>query len=242
MRGFQARKRESALRLHQIGAIQFGAFKLNKHKTYPDAPLSPVYVNLRTTDHPKNPGPLKEHDTLCVSELLYETAVEYGFASNVVAGVPDAATPFASLLPKVLANHGYRGTPKEILPLKKIKDESGDRILLVNSEYMPTGGLLLFDDVVTDAGRKLDAIQALRQGGVLVSSIVVVVDREQGGAAQIRERGISFAAAFTMSELLELYLNEGLIDTQMVEAVRSYQRRDQEYMAAQQMLQSRSAL
>lgn len=48
-----------ALKLFDIGAVQFGEFKLKLHEKNPDAPLSPIFFNFRTPDNPK-PGPLTD--------------------------------------------------------------------------------------------------------------------------------------------------------------------------------------
>ena len=37
----------SAIDQFRAGAIQFGAFRLKLHEDRPDAPLSPLYINLR---------------------------------------------------------------------------------------------------------------------------------------------------------------------------------------------------
>ena len=56
--------------LFKVGAIKFGAFKLKLHEKDPDAPLSPIYLNLRTDRHPENPGPLTDEMMNLIGSLF----------------------------------------------------------------------------------------------------------------------------------------------------------------------------
>ena len=59
--------------LFDLGAIQFGNFKLKLHEKNPNAPLSPIYLNLRTPDNPK-PGNLTLKIVAQIGRLMYFTA------------------------------------------------------------------------------------------------------------------------------------------------------------------------
>jgi len=43
----EIKKEKLALDLFGLGKIKFGAFKLKLHEKNPDAPLSPIYIDLR---------------------------------------------------------------------------------------------------------------------------------------------------------------------------------------------------
>ena len=61
----------------------------------------------------------------------------------------------------------------------------------------------LVEDVVTSGGALLDAVEALREAGLVVRSAVCVVDREEGGAAALAENGVLLRPIFGASDLLE---------------------------------------
>jgi orotate phosphoribosyltransferase len=80
--------------------------------------------------------------------------------------------------------------PKEYGTAKQIEGvlQAGEKVVLV-------------EDVVTTGGAALNAIETLRQAGAEVLSVLVVVDREQGGAEAFAAAGVPYQALFTKSEL-----------------------------------------
>jgi orotate phosphoribosyltransferase len=62
----------------------------------------------------------------------------------------------------------------------------------------------LLEDVVTSGGALVEAVSALRDGGLLVRNAVCVVDREDGGSDALARVGVRLRALFRASALLEL--------------------------------------
>jgi orotate phosphoribosyltransferase len=62
----------------------------------------------------------------------------------------------------------------------------------------------LVEDVVTSAGAAIEAVEALRAAGLEVATAVCVVDREEGGADALAEKGVRLQALFRASELLNV--------------------------------------
>jgi orotate phosphoribosyltransferase len=61
----------------------------------------------------------------------------------------------------------------------------------------------LVEDVVTSGGALLEAVEALREAGLVVRRAVCVVDREEGGSEALAENGVRLQPIFGASELLE---------------------------------------
>ena len=61
----------------------------------------------------------------------------------------------------------------------------------------------LIEDVVTSGGAAIDAIQALRDVGLRVSTAICVVDREEGGVDELARHAVRLRPLFRASELLE---------------------------------------
>jgi orotate phosphoribosyltransferase len=65
----------------------------------------------------------------------------------------------------------------------------------------------LVEDVVTSGGAAIDAVLALREAGLRVSTAVCVVDREEGGVDELARHAVRLRPLFRASELLEMPAN-----------------------------------
>jgi orotate phosphoribosyltransferase len=61
----------------------------------------------------------------------------------------------------------------------------------------------LIEDVVTSGGAAIDAIQALRDVGLRVSTAICVVVREEGGVDELARHAVRLRPLFLASELIE---------------------------------------
>lgn len=61
--------------------------------------------------------------------------------------------------------------------------------------------MLVIEDVVTSGGQIIESTRQLRQDGSLISHVLCVIDRESGGAENLRAEGLELRSLFTMSEL-----------------------------------------
>jgi orotate phosphoribosyltransferase len=65
----------------------------------------------------------------------------------------------------------------------------------------------LVEDVVTTGGAALEAVAALREAGLKVSTAICVVDREEGGVDAFARQAVRLRPLYTASELLNLPAN-----------------------------------
>ena len=61
---------------------------------------------------------------------------------------------------------------------------------------------VVIDDVTTSGDSILQTIQAMQQVGLHVTDAVLLIDREQGGAENIRAAGYNFHAVISLSQIL----------------------------------------
>jgi orotate phosphoribosyltransferase len=61
---------------------------------------------------------------------------------------------------------------------------------------------VIIDDVITTGGSTLQAIDAVEAAGGRVQFVLVLVDRQEGGRANIEARGHSVVAMFTRADLV----------------------------------------
>lgn len=202
---FTPKQRAFADGLLASGAVKFGAFRLKLHETQPDAPLSPMYVDLRVL----RSFPDALDATVAALQELIEAR---GLTFDRYADVPMAATPMVAVL-----SHLTRVpmiTPRET----KTHGAGGS----INGYFQPGETALVIDDVVTHADSKLEAIRTLEANGLTVRDVVVLVDREQGGPEAIAAAGYHLHAAVTISDLLAYWHETGGISEDTYQAVMEY--------------------
>ena len=61
--------------------------------------------------------------------------------------------------------------------------------------------MLAVDDVATSGGSVLQAIEAVREAGGLVTDAAVLVDRQEGAAEMLAEHGVTLHRVFTADEI-----------------------------------------
>jgi orotate phosphoribosyltransferase len=203
--GLTPKQQAFADHLLTSGAIRFGAFRLKLHEQRPDAPLSPIYVNLRV---------LRSYpDALDAAVAVLAEMIEArGLRCDRYADVPMAATPLVAVL-----SHLTRVpmiTPRE----PKSHGLSGS----IDGAYTLGDTVLLIDDLVTHADSKLAAARVLEANGLRVRDVAVLIDREQGGPAQLAAAGYTLHAATHLSQLLAYFRRTGGIDEAQYAAVTAY--------------------
>ena len=117
---------------------------------------------------------------------LIPTATQRLAAPELGAVLLGGAVSMESGLPLVLVRKepkGY-GTSKQI----EGRFEPGDRVTVI-------------EDVVTTGGDSLRSAQVLRDAGVEVIHLVVVLDRGEGGEENIRNAGIPYSPLFRIADL-----------------------------------------
>jgi orotate phosphoribosyltransferase len=97
-----------------------------------------------------------------------------------------AAVSLASDKPFVIVRKGAKGygTDKAM----EGKAEAGQKVVMI-------------EDIVTSGGAALMAADKLRDAGLEVATLICVVDREEGGRAQIEAKGLALDALFTATAL-----------------------------------------
>lgn len=98
-----------------------------------------------------------------------------------------ASASMASGLPFIIV----RGETKEYGTANRIEGpfETGELVCLV-------------EDVVTSGGALVEAVEAVREAGLVVRHAVCIVDREEGGADALARIGVRLAPLYRASQLL----------------------------------------
>lgn len=130
-----------------------------------------------------------------------------------IMGVPTAGVPFATIVSQKLAIPMlyYRKERKEHGVRKKIEGymERNDRIVMI-------------DDLITTGQSVIDAAEAAREQGGIVSELVVLLDREQGGKEYIRNQNIEPHVLFNISEAFGWLREVKLLNSQDYKMITEY--------------------
>jgi len=197
-------RKNLALELFDIGAIKFGAFRLKLHEKKPDAPLSPIYIDLRV---------LRSFPSVMDSAIEVYKELIAGLKFDLYADVPTAATPIVAVL-----SHETK------TPMVTPRLEKKEHGLVGNVDGVFGKGQItvVIDDLVTTADSKLEAISTLEGNGLSIRDVVVLIDREHGGVQELEKRGYTCHVAFKMSQLLSVYLESKKISEPTYERTMAY--------------------
>lgn len=188
--------RELPNRLFDAGCIQFGTFTLKSGLT------SPIYIDLRLlVSHP----PLLRE----VARAMAEAA--RGLEFDRIAGIPYAGLPIGTALALEMDR-------PMIYPRREVKSHGRRRP--VEGAFKPGETALVVDDVITRGHSKLEAIDSLQAVGLTVRDVLVLIDREQGGAQDLAQRGYTLHAVLGLATVVgALRDSNRLNDTQHAEVI-----------------------
>ena len=174
--------------LVDANVVKFGEF------TLVSGLKTPIYVNLRVL--PSYPESMKS-----VTEELVKAVKK--IKPDVVAGAETAGIPLSTAI-------SLKTKIPMIYVRKRPKGYGMDK--LIEGELKEGQKVVLVDDMATNAFSKLAFIDGIRQAGGIVNDVVIVLDREQGGADALAKENVKLHSLITLKELLQYMKDNNLID------------------------------
>jgi orotate phosphoribosyltransferase len=168
--------------LHEIGAVQFGEFTLKS------GVVSPIYLDLRLLV--SRPATLRR-----VARMMLSLASTLTF--DRVAAIPLAGLPIG------VAFSLTTDIPL-IYPRPQAKQHGTGRY--IEGTYNSGETVLVIDDLISYADSKLETIELLESVFLKVTDLLVIVDRQMGGAAVLKDKGYTLHSLLTLGEILDSLL------------------------------------
>ncbi|XP_075222950.1 rudimentary-like isoform X2 [Lycorma delicatula] len=153
------------------------------------------------------------HSVDQLSEILIEFSSERNITCDGLCGVPYTALPIATLMSVKL---------NQPMVMRRKEAKSYGTKKLVEGHFNTEEKILIVEDVVTSGSSILETYNDLIQSGLVVTDAVVVVDRQQGGTANLQKNGIKIHPLITLSQVMDILHAAGKVDLDIVKAVNYY--------------------
>jgi len=146
--------------------------------------LSPFYVDLRG---------IIAHPSILQAVALRILEVLRPLRFDRIAGIPYAGLPIATAV-------SLAGNLPMLYARKEVKEHGTRRA--IEGTFAPGDVVVPIDDVITDGASKFEAAAPLLEAGLVVRDFVIFLDREQGGADKLKEKGYMLHSALQISAVL----------------------------------------
>uniref|UniRef100_A0A7C3V1R2 Orotate phosphoribosyltransferase n=1 Tax=Desulfobacca acetoxidans TaxID=60893 RepID=A0A7C3V1R2_9BACT len=165
----------------------------------PEAPFklasgreSPYYVDCRPVTH-------SAEGLALTGEIIFDLVKDQGV--DALGGLTMGADPLAHAAALISYQ---RGRPINAFSVRKFHKGYGAGGRLVGP-VQPGQRVVVLEDVITTGGSVLEAVNAVRQFGLQVEQVIVLVDREEGGRQAVAAQVPRVEAVFTLSQLRRNY-------------------------------------
>ncbi len=186
------------LALYDAGCVQFGSFKLKSGQ------MSPIYLDLRRT--------VSDAGLLRMAARAYERLLT-PLTFDRLAAIPYAGLPIGTAV-------ALEMNRPLIYPRREVKSYGTGRA--IEGVFKAGETAAIIDDVITTGASKIEALAPLTEAGLLVRDIVVLIDREQEGAAELAAHGLRLHSVLNITTLLDILARRGRVTAEQYAIVRAF--------------------
>ena len=192
--------------LYESGCIKFGTFKIKSGAT------SPYYIDMaRLLSNPKQ---------LCTIADVAAEKIKQIMTTDEITKIASIELKGALIVPSIAC--------KVNLPCIIVRKEDkayGVTGRIAGADAVQGDKVLFFDDVVSEGLSKIEGVKPLQQLGAEVKHLMVVVNREQGGAENLEKLGFKVHALAKVSEVVVSLQKSRRIRSEQAQTVLDYIKR-----------------
>lgn len=207
-----------ALAVHMYEEGRFGiAERPEDYITLKSGRQSPHYFDIR--------GGLSNPRT---RRIVGNAMVRLATARTASLSLADLQSQYAHFVGSPEAMTSYAATIADLADMPLLQPrvdrnkKTGNKAPVLG-EFRQGDNVAAFDDVVTDGATKIDMINDLNSFGLVVSEYFVVLDREEGGAIEVKEAtGIDILPALGLASTVSMLRANSLVTQTQFDNVREY--------------------
>ncbi|MFW6081437.1 MAG: orotate phosphoribosyltransferase [Desulfosalsimonas sp.] len=155
--------------------------------------MSSYYINCK-------PVTLSPRGLFLIGHLVFDALKDRDI--DAVGGMTFGADPIAIAAAFVSE---LQSAPIKAFSIRKTQKDHGI-VKWIEGDLAPGQRVAIVEDVATTGGSTLKAVERARSEGLEVDSVVLLVDRQEGGAENIRKTVAEVRAIVTRQELVAAYL------------------------------------
>jgi uridine monophosphate synthetase len=192
--------------LYNSGCLRFGSFRIKSGAS------SPYYIDLAHL--------LASPQDFCSLVDVAVSEIEKLRSKQKIAKLASLELKGALILPSI----GCRLNMPCII-VRKEEKTYGATGRIAGADVIRGENVLFFDDVISEGLSKLEGIKPLQDLGAHVETVLVVVDREQGGKETLEKHGLKVHALARISDLVTSLLRSKHISKEHAYQVLEYIKR-----------------
>jgi orotate phosphoribosyltransferase len=145
------------------------------------------------------PTTLDPEGKYLIANLIFDKISDIGI--NAIGGLSTGADPISDAVS--LFSFFEKKPIKAFYVRKEIKDHGTKK--KIEGDVQKGSRVVIVDDVITTGSSTIQAIESARQEGLEVVKVIVLVDREEGGRAEILKLVSDFESIVTKQSLMEVF-------------------------------------
>jgi orotate phosphoribosyltransferase len=177
--------RQKLVDLLAVRSAKQGEFKLASGR------ISSLYIDARMTT-------MSPEGLALIGPLGLQTLRDTHWDVDSIGGLTLGADPIAYSIS--LASSSTSAPLRAFTVRKEAKQHGTGK--LIEGPFVSGDRVAVIEDVITTGGSALQAIRSLQDGGAVISGVLGLVDREEGGREAIENAGFRVVALSTATEII----------------------------------------
>ena len=139
---------------------------------------------------------LSAEGAVMVGRVIYDMIKDLDL--DAVGGPTIGADPIATA---ISIESFHQGKPIDAFIVRKDEAKGHGMRDRIAGPLKPNSRVVVVEDAVTTGGSMLQALDAVRDAGHTIVKVITIVDRLEGGRANLKSHGYDLASVFTVREL-----------------------------------------